>query len=67
MRNHQSQQTSVGHVYSTFERVKLSKAMEEVHYDTRFSKSPARNSLCRCGSGKKFKHCCIRRKEAQHG
>ena len=23
------------------------------------TKQPSRNSLCPCGSGKKFKHCCL--------
>ena len=27
----------------------------------RSAKQPARNSLCPCNSGKKFKHCCLKR------
>ena len=38
----------------------VSRAMQDVEYDTTFSKSPGRNQLCPCGSGQKYKHCCRR-------
>ena len=63
MRNCQAKQSVVGHVYPIFQRVRPSKAMEEAHYDTTFSKSPARNAPCPCRSGVKYKFCCARRND----
>ena len=28
--------------------------------DQQVAKTPGRNSLCPCGSGKKYKHCCLK-------
>ena len=56
MRNRQAQQCIMGHIFPIFERRQVSKAMEQAEYDTSFSKSPARNAPCPCGSGQKWKY-----------
>jgi uncharacterized protein YecA (UPF0149 family) len=59
MRNRQAQQCIMGHIFPIFERRQVSKAMEQAEYDTSFSKSPARNAPCPCGSGQKWKYCIL--------
>jgi hypothetical protein len=34
---------------------------KEVVKSVRVKKLPGRNDLCPCGSGKKYKHCCLNR------
>lgn len=31
-----------------------------VDFNPNFKKTPGRNALCNCGSGKKFKKCCMK-------
>src|SRR5438046_10767696 len=32
--------------------------------DSRVPREPGRNDVCSCGSGRKYKHCCLRANEA---